>query len=180
MTLRMLIRGLMIVSLAATFSLWAPVTLAQETAPMGRLFYSPESRQLLETTRGQTPAPVHKQTVRKPYQKPKAIVKPEPLPLPEPITLQGYVKRSDGPNTVWINRQVVDENSGSKSLKVGRIVKLPQNKKNAFITDSHKLQKLDQLVIKIPGNGKIVKLKPGQRYVPAENRIDDLTTVTTE
>lgn len=147
-----------------------------ETPAIDRLFHSPESRQSLELKRGVIPAAPKPKQTRKVFTKPKVMhVKPKP-PLPDPIMLQGYVKRSDGPNTVWINNQAVPTNSKTKDLKIGRILTLKQSKKHSVLAESKQLKKVDQLLIKIPANGKIISLKPGQRYVPDANRIDDITT----
>jgi len=99
------------------------------------------------------------------------------LPLPDPILLQGYVKRTDGPSTVWINHEVVNENTKTQNIKVGRLVKLKQNKKNSVLSDTHQLHKSNHLVIKVPANGKVIKLKPGQRYDAKDHRIDDISTM---
>ncbi len=160
------ITSLMLVLPSASFA---------QTEALGRLFHSPESRAELELKRGIKPEPVIKKPVVK-----KAVIKtPKPtLPLPDPIMLQGYVKRSDGPNTVWINHQPVRENSQTQSIKVGRITKRHQNKNNSLLAKQNTLNKIDQLSIKIPANGKVIQLKPGQRYVPEENRVDDITVIS--
>lgn len=152
-----------------------PSTALAETETLGRLFHSPESRAELEHKRGIKPKPVLKKRVVK-----KTVIKaPKPtLPLPEPIMLQGYVKRSDGPNTVWINHQPVRENSQTQSINVGRITKRHQSKKNSLLAEQNALKKIDQLLIKIPANGKVIQLKPGQRYLPEENRVDDITVIS--
>ena len=144
---------------------------------LGRLFHSPESRAELEQKRGVKPAPQPQERVLK-----KAVVKaPKPtLPLPDPIMLNGYVKRSDGPNTVWINHQPVRENSRIQSINVGHIAKGHQSKKNSLLAKQNSLNKIDQLLIKIPANGKVIQLKPGQRYDPEQNKVNDITVITND
>lgn len=146
-----------------------------ENKTLGRLFHSPESRAELEHKRGMKPKPVTQKRVVK-----KAPIKLSnaSLPLPDPIMLQGYVKRSDGPNTVWINDQPVRENSQTQSIKIGRITKRHQSKQNSLLAKQNSLNKIDQLLIKIPANGKVIQLKPGQRYDPEQNRVDDITVIS--
>ena len=78
--------------LAAAFlaaALLAPPASAQE---LGRLFFTPQQRATLDARR-QARAP----------DQPAAVVA-------APITrLDGYVKRSDGPSTVWINGESLTE-----------------------------------------------------------------------
>lgn len=149
-----------------------PVVSFAENETLGRLFHSPESRAELEHKRGMKPKPVVKKQVVK-----STLKLPRPtLPLPDPIMLQGYVKRSDGPNTVWINHQPVRENSQTQSIKVGNIAKRHQSSHKSLLAEQNALNKIDQLVIKIPANGKVIQLKPGQRYDPEQNRVDDITT----
>lgn len=81
--------------------------------------------------------------------------------LPEPITLQGYVKRSDGSTTLWINNKTVQENSIQNDIEIGRLTK----QKNSAKSGS------DSLNVRIPVTGKNVRLKPGQVYEPETNRI---------
>lgn len=164
-----------IFTLISSLLLTIPTASTAESETLGRLFHSPESRAALEHKRGIKPKPVIKKRTVK-----SALIKPTKptLPLPDPIMLQGYVKRSDGPNTVWINHQPVRENSQTQSIKVGRITKRHQSKKNSLLAEQNKLNKIDQLLIKIPANGKVIQLKPGQRYDPEENRVDDITVIS--
>jgi hypothetical protein len=81
--------------------------------------------------------------------------------LPEPITLQGYVKRSDGSTTLWINNKTVQENSTQNEVEIGRLNKQKSSTKNGA----------DSLNVRIPATGKNVRLKPGQVYEPETNRI---------
>ena len=67
--------------------------LAAEVAragPFGRLFHTPEQRAALDALRKNGPQPPESRTVKA-------------LPSPEPARLDGYVLRSDGPSTLWIN-----------------------------------------------------------------------------
>ncbi len=81
--------------------------------------------------------------------------------LPEPIMLQGYVKRSDGSTTLWINNKAVQENSTQDDVEIGQLSKQKNSAKNGS----------DSLNVRIPVTGKNVRLKPGQVYEPETNRI---------
>lgn len=94
----------------------------------------------------------------------------EPPELPDPITMQGYVKRSDGSSTVWINNKAVREDSSVDNAQIGR---LNPQKNNAGASS-------DSLNVKIPASGKNIRLKAGQVYMPETNQIRELKTVEKE
>ena len=76
--------------LAALFALLAaaPASYAQE---LGRLFFTPEQRAALDARR-----------------KARVPDKPAAAAVTSPVTrLDGYVRRSDGPSTVWVNGESV-------------------------------------------------------------------------
>ena len=99
--------------LLLAFGLLAPAAQAQE---LGRLFFTPEQRSSLDARR-----------------KARIPDKPAAVVLAAPVTrLDGYVKRSAGPATVWINGEAVTDGapeaphidtsrgaSGSVSISVG-------------------------------------------------------------
>lgn len=60
---------------------------------MGRLFFTPEQRLLLDNARGQK-VKVEEQTEE---------------PAPEIVSLNGVVKRDDGHTTVWLNNRAVSD-----------------------------------------------------------------------
>jgi len=66
---------------------------AQAAEPLGRLFFTPEQRALLDTLRTRKVVAVQ--------------TKDEP-PL-EIVTYSGIVRRSDGKTTVWVNNQALSE-----------------------------------------------------------------------
>lgn len=90
--------------------------------------------------------------------------------LPEPITLQGYVKRSDGSTTLWVNNKAVQENTTQDNVEIGRLSKQKSSAKNAS----------DSLNVRTSVNGKNVRLKPGQVYDPETNRILELRLLEKE
>ena len=60
---------------------------------MGRLFFTPEQRLLLDNARGQ-----------------KIKTEEQPAePVPEIVSLNGVVKRDDGHTTVWLNNRAVSD-----------------------------------------------------------------------
>lgn len=68
---------------------------AAQSEQLGRLFFTPEQRAALDARR----------KARVP-DKPAAAVVASPT-----MRLDGYVKRSGGPSTVWLNREALDEGS---------------------------------------------------------------------
>ncbi|MBA3695978.1 MAG: hypothetical protein H0W85_04270 [Methylotenera sp.] len=128
----------------------------------GRLFSRPNERNNLDILR---------QNQKLKIAAPEPIdtgVEAPPVKLPEPITLQGYVKRSDGSkSTLWINNQAVQEDSTVDDVKIGRLNKRGTSNQEA-------------LDLKIPANGTNVRLKAGQVYEPETNQIRELKTVEKE
>jgi hypothetical protein len=94
-------------------------------------------------------------------------------PLPAEVHMQGYVKRSDGKkNTVWVNRKPIQENVGNGDVQVGTL--------STKFKSKGKLDGADEVRLKLPSNGQNFNLKAGQRYLPDENRVVDLSTKSTE
>ena len=129
----------------------------------GRLFSRPNERNNLDDLRKN-----QKLKIVSP-QPEEAILDIVPMELPDPITLQGYVKRSDGTkSTLWINHQAVQEDSTVDNVQIGRLNQRGSSKKGAGT---------DSLDIKIPANGKHIRLKAGQVYEPETNQIKELQVV---
>ena len=133
---------------------------------IGRLFSSQTERKALDLSRQN-----QKLTVIK---LPK-IIAPETtinsrfLESFEPITLQGYVKRSDhAENTLWINHRTVPEVSIINHIRVGH---LQPHKRSDLSNNSL------SLIINVPENGKQVRLKVGQTYYPESGEIRELQVV---
>ncbi len=82
------------------------VVQAADPVPVGRIFFTPEQRALLDTLRTQ-----------------KAVasqVRDEPVP--ENVTYNGIVRRSDGKTTVWVNNEAMtDAELRVKQSIVGRV-----------------------------------------------------------
>jgi len=132
---------------------------------MGRLFSRPNERSNLDILRQNQKLKVI--TTQDNIQ-PDSITKPVPAELPDPITLQGYVKRSDGTNTLWINNQTVQEGSTVDSVQIGRLNQRGFSRKGATT---------EGVDVKIPANGKQIRLKAGQMYDPETNQIKELQVV---
>lgn len=130
---------------------------AQAAEPFGRLFTSPSERATLDHLRQTRKIePVH-------VDQPQEVMEMAPVVPPE-ISVQGYVKRSDGKKgTVWINERPVQENSSTGEVEVG---KLPSNG--------------NEVQLKVPGLDKGLKLKAGQAYDPMTNSIIERKVRSTE
>ncbi|MBC7945951.1 MAG: hypothetical protein H7X91_11970 [Burkholderiales bacterium] len=100
-------------------ALISPICTAAEmgptSAPLGRLFFSPNQRAELDRVRHAPPVSPPKPAIQVVA---KALA-PPPLLTPEIVTVNGIVQRSDGQSTVWINDQPVTEHEaeGQASVK---------------------------------------------------------------
>ena len=148
--MRLFALSLLMVSQIASLQTAQAAQDLQSAQGMGRLFSSPAERSTLNYLR-QT----KKALVITPVQEFIQQAEPAPVVLPEAISMQGYVKRSDGKQgTVWINNQAMQENSGNKDVQVGR---LPENG--------------NRIPLKLPANGRRLTLKAGQVYDPENNKV---------
>ena len=91
-------------------------------------------------------------------------------PLPEPLILQGYVKRSDGSTTLWVNSKPVQENSEVDDVEIGHLTR-----QQGLVNNGS-----DSLNVKIPATGKHIRLKAGQIYEPETNQIKELRQLEKE
>lgn len=134
----------------------------------GRLFNNTNQRQQLESQRS---APSRNLPIKKSV----ALEEPIEAPMTKPVTLNGYVKRSDGKSTVWINRQPVQENTTLDTVQIGKLSstgELQYGRKQKIQTD--------KLIINLPTNGQRVQLKAGQQYDPQSHQIKEVTTLAKE
>lgn len=115
----------------------------------GRLFTTPSERTTLDHLRQTRKIEPVADT-----DQPLEVIEAAPVTPPE-ISVQGYVKRSDGKKgTVWINQKPVQENSTSGGVELG---KLPKSG--------------NEVQIKLPGLDKDLKLKAGQVYDPGTDSV---------
>ncbi len=145
-------------------------TLQLPAAPdddFGRLFSRANERKNLDILRQNQKLKVITPQDNIPAQ-PLAIAAPPELP--EPITMQGYVKRSDGASTLWINNKAVQEDSAIDNVQIGKLNK----QRGAAQTGT------DSLNVKIPASGKHIRLKAGQVYEPETNQIKELKLLEKE
>jgi hypothetical protein len=140
----------------------APLQAAAEDG-FGRLFSSSAERKKLDILRKN-----QKLIVASPQQ--SARLEQVADELPESITLQGYVKRSDGSTTLWVNNKAVQENSIQDDVEIGGLSKQNNSAKNGS----------DSLNVRIPATGKNVRLKAGQVYEPETGQIVELRLLEKE
>lgn len=144
---------------AETSSEISAETYAQSQS-FGRLFSTPAERSRLNTLR-QT-------QVLKLIPTTEEVVTEEltiPTTLTAPISMQGYVKRSDGAkSTVWINNRAVQEGSEVNSVRIGNLQK-------------NSINNSQNLNLQIPANGQRLRLKAGQIYTPETNQILELKNI---
>lgn len=138
---------------------------AEPTGHFGRLFSKPNERNNLNILRKNQKL---KTISAQEAQQAEAPTVAEPIELPDPIILQGYVKRSDGASTLWINNQAVQEDSTVDNVKIGRLNQRGFSRKGAST---------EGVDVKIPANGKQIRLKAGQMYEPETNQIIELQVV---
>jgi len=133
---------------------------------LGRLFSKPNERSNLNVIRQNQKL---KTITAIDAQQAATMSAPTPAELPDPVTLQGYVKRNDGAaNTLWINGQAVQENSSIDHVRIGKLNQKGFSKKGAST---------EGVDVKIPANGKQVRLKAGQMYEPENNKIYEMQVV---
>ncbi|MGH8584185.1 MAG: hypothetical protein ACREWG_15695 [Gammaproteobacteria bacterium] len=143
----------------AAIQLCLLLTIAVTAQDLGRLFTSPEERAALDASRNRPPPPA-------------VPVAPEPTPVeaeepPPPVsfvTVQGIVRRSRGPNTVWVN----GENS-TYGLAPEQGVRV----------DSSQARE-GTVPVRVRNPRLDVGLKPGQTLDPATARVVDIYQRGTE
>lgn len=129
------------------------LAMAAEPSSLGRLFLTPAERAALDVVRQNSRPPEKIVTPNNAAEDEESITD---VVAPPVVSVQGYVKRSDGKGTVWINGQPVQEKSASKDFEVGRL----QGNTN-------------QVPIKLPSTGQTIKLKAGQSYDPTSGKLVD-------
>jgi len=129
----------------------------------GRLFSKPAEREKLDKLRQS-----QQLKVATPHEEsPESDTEPLPVDTSTPITMQGYVKRSDGvKGTLWINNQAVQEGDAVDNVQVGRI------NRRGFSTKAASTEGVD-----VQASGKKIRLKAGQVYEPETSQIKELQVV---
>lgn len=121
---------------------------------MGRLFLTPVERANLDYLRKNSKPPEKILTTE--AQENATAAGDSPQAPPAVVSIQGYVKRSDGKGTVWVNRQPVQERTSTSEFSVGKLG-----------------AKDNRVEVKLSGSSKPVSLKAGQYYDSASGMIVD-------
>lgn len=133
-----------------------PTISSAEDAPLGRLFFTPSDRATMDAIRKSSKAP-DKVITSKDVE--ADVAAPEEAPAAEkkvgsPVMVNGYITRSDGKNTVWVNDRPMAEKSTNQAIKVE---KLSADK--------------GQVKIVMTDEKKAASLRPGQVYDPNSNKV---------
>jgi len=124
-------------------------------ADVGRLFFTPSERAAFERARGANePDPV--QTTVAP-EATIQIIDAAPQEPKQAITIDGYVRRSDGNATLWVN----GENNYDGDLSAGWIEPRSARLRNG------------EVYLKPMDGDPTISLKPGQSYNPNSTTIRD-------
>lgn len=118
-----------------------------ERAQLGRLFFTPTERTVLDDMRRRPSAPKVAQSKQE---------KPPLPPAPEFVTLNGVVRRSDGTTTVWLNNKPVRGRQSEEGLVVS-----PSTRPNAP----------GAVTVRMPESGRSVDLKVGQQVEVNSGRV---------
>jgi hypothetical protein len=139
--------------LASSLLIGMPICAAETVKhPIGRLFFTPTERASLDIIRQNSKAP--DKVIKAEETAIESDIEIEAVAKPAPVTLNGYVSRSDGKNTVWVNNRTATEKSVVGNINVGKLQTTTR-----------------QVQISLSGSGKAVKLKPGQIYDPNSDKI---------
>jgi hypothetical protein len=123
---------------------------AKEPEQLGRLFFTPVERSNFNTLRQNSKAP-DKVIKAEEITKDDEVTAGSTASALKPVVMNGYISRSDGKNTMWVNdREVAGQNVG-KDLNVGRL-------------------KNNQVTVVVNKN-RAANLKPGQVYDPNTGKI---------
>lgn len=128
------------------------------TTNMGRLFLTPSERASLNIIRQNSKAPdriITAEETKKDTENELDV----PVEPTKPVTLNGFVGRSDGKNTVWVNHQAMSEKTTTKNLAVGNL-----QKNNGQV----------QITV-IGTEKKSAALKAGQVYDPNSKKVYNYT-----
>ncbi len=142
----------------ALSSMTSAFSLAADLPPLGRLLSTPAQRELLDKLRKNTGKAIP-QTSNSAED--LIIVTPRSNPqvelakiadTPSPLLYNGFVKRSDGINTTWLNQQAVTQFGPASPANNGLAAR--------------------QLGLQLP-SGQKLSLKPGQTYLPQQAIVED-------
>lgn len=126
---------------------------------LGRLFFTPSERAALDAARAaaaENPPPTPAITPAEMAALPEPNTA-APTPPTAPVTLNGFVKRSRGPSTVWLNGSTQDARAATMPGDVRRAGRLHRGAIEFAAT---------------PEQGAL-RLKPGQTFAPDELIVRD-------
>lgn len=160
-----MVKSLMNVIILGVLSLSCVTVHAELNSEFGRLFSKPAERERLDKLRQNQQLKVITVQEASPSE---PDVENIPIGNTSPITMQGYVKRSDGKKgTLWINNQPVQEGDIIDNVQIGRINRKGFSGKSAN-TEGVDIQ---------TGSGKRIRLKAGQMYEPETSQIQEMQVV---
>lgn len=149
----MLIRIIIFSSFLTALTAYAADT-GDATAKLGRLFFTPGERASLDIIRQNSKAPDRIVRAEDAVVE-DALETEEPKQVTNPVIFKGFVSRSDGKNTLWINQSQTSEKAQQGEFVVGTLQK-----------------KTGQVKITVTGaEKKNIALKPGQIYDPHSDQI---------
>jgi hypothetical protein len=136
------------------------LAMAADPAQLGRLFLTPAERATLDIVRQNSRPPEKIITPGASGEDSAGEGASTPVAVPTVVTVDGYVKRTDGKGTVWVNGQPVREKSTANNVEIGRL----QGNTN-------------DVRIKLPSTGQTFKLKAGQSYESASGKVGSLREI---
>lgn len=127
----------------------------QQPVELGKLFFTPTERASLDIIRQNSKAPDRVIAADETGgDETKETIEAEVTPS-QPVIVKGYIRRSDGKNTIWVNDRAMSEKGTSKDFAVGNLQK-----------------NTGQVPVTVNGQEKkTVMLKPGQIYDPNSGQI---------
>lgn len=115
--------------------------------PLGRLFFTPAQRALLDNAR--------KQNIRADVAT-DTSAEPTETVVPQTVTVNGLVKRSDGQSAVWVNNKLITDGRSPGGVKV-----IGEGKSPGSVT------------LELPQVNRSVQLKVGENFDPATGTLQE-------
>lgn len=159
-----MLKLLLQITVVALLSIRITIPYAATNDDFGRLFSKPAERDRLNKLRQSQPLRVVPTKENEP-----TATDAEALSVDNfaPITMHGYVKRSDGVRgTLWINNQAVQEGGVVDDVQVGHI------NRRGFSSKTANAEGVD-----VQAGGKKIRLRAGQVYEPETRQIKELQVV---
>jgi hypothetical protein len=126
-------------------------SVAADSMPVGRLFSTPSERAALDLLRQKTKLGSELKVTTE-----AAAADVVVEPVPEQFTLDGFVRRSSGKNTTWINQMPQTEDETSRGIRVRQ-----------------QISKAPAVSILLP-SGKRLRLKAGQTFDQPSGKVSEV------